>query len=106
MRAEEMRRGPTGEGVRTAIARASFRAGGRLLALSDYEIAADDYVADWYSSDGEHALYILEGTLRLEFKGRTEVLLEEGDAAFYNSRQLHRWYSGEKARVILVVAEA
>lgn len=106
VRAEEMRRAPTSEHVRTAIARASFGAGGRILALSDYEIAADDHVAEWYSSEGEHALYVLEGSLRLEFKGRSEVLLEEGDAAFYNSRQLHRWYSGKKARVVLVVAEA
>ena len=91
--------------MRTATARAIFRGSNRISELYDYKIEPEDYVGDWFSSDGEHALYVLEGSLRLEFEGQPEFLLEEGDAVFYNSRIPHRWHSGQQARIILVVAE-
>jgi len=105
VRAAETRRIALSEHMRTATARAIFRGSSRISELYDYKIEPEDYVADWFSSDGEHALYVLEGSLRLEFEGQPEFLLEEGDAVFYNSRIPHRWHSGQQAQIILVVAD-
>jgi len=104
VRSAETRRIALSEHMRTATARAIFRGSNRISELYDYKIEPEDYVGDWFSSEGEHALYVLEGTLRLEFEGRPEILLEEGDSVFYNSRIPHRWHSGQQARIILVVA--
>ena len=105
VRSAETQRIPLSEDARAANARAIFRGGRKISELYDYGISADDYVEDWFSSDAEHVLYVLEGTLRIEFEGRPEILLEAGDAIFYKSRVPHRWHSGQGARIILVVAD-
>ena len=104
VRSAETRQIPLSEDQRSANARAIFRSGKRIAELYDYEISPEDYIDDWFSSDAEHALYVLEGTLRIEFEGRPEIVLEVGDAIFYKSRVPHRWHSGHGARIILVVA--
>lgn len=106
VRSSETQQIPVSEDQRSAIARAILRSGGKISELYDYEISPEDYVEDWFSSDAEHALYVLEGTLRVEFEGRPEILLEAGDAIFYKSRVPHRWHSGHGARIILVVADS
>lgn len=106
VRSADTRRVALSEHMRTATARAIFRGSNTISELYDYNIEPEDYVDDWFSSEGEHALYVLEGALRLEFEGQPEFLLEEGDAVFYNSRIPHRWHSGQRARIILVVAGA
>ena len=105
VRSAETQRLPLSEDIRTANARTIFRSGRKISELYDYEIFAEDYIEDWFSSDAEHALYVLEGTLRVEFEGRPEILLETGDAIFYKSRVPHRWHSGQGARIVLVVAD-
>ena len=105
VRSAETRRIPLSEDIHTANARAIFRSGRKISELYDYEISAEDYIEDWFSSDSEHALYVLEGTLRIEFEGRPEIVLAAGDAIFYKSQVPHRWHSGQGARIILVVAD-
>ena len=105
VRSIETQRLPLSEDADTANARAIFRSGRKISELYDYEISAEDYVEDWFSSDAEHALYVMEGTLRVEFEGRPEITLETGDAMFYKSRVPHRWHSGQGARVIIVVVD-
>ncbi len=105
VRSADTQRIPLSEDTRTAKARAIFRSGRRISELYDYDISAEDYVEDWFSSDAEHALYVLEGSLRVEFEGRPEITLDAGDAIFYKSRVPHRWHSGHGARIILVVID-
>ena len=105
VRSSETRQIPVSEDQRSAIARAILRSGRKISELYDYEISPEDYIEDWFSSDAEHALYVLEGTLRVEFEDRPEIMLEAGDAIFYKSRVPHRWRSGHGARIILVVAD-
>lgn len=105
VRAEESRNVASSEGSGIAMARAVSQGGARITQLWDCGIEASDQASEWFSSDGEHALYVLDGTLRLEFKGQSEVELGSGDAAFYNGRMPHRWHSDETARMILVVVD-
>ena len=106
VRSAETQRIPLSEDIhgRPMLGRSSAAAG-RSLNSTTTRSAADDYIEDWFSSDAEHALYVLEGTLRVEFEDRPEILLEAGDAIFYKSRVPHRWHSGQGARIILVVAD-
>ena len=106
VRSAETQRIPLSEDAHSASARTILRSGRKISELYDYEIAADDHVEDWFSSNAEHALYVLEGTLRVEFEGRPELTLEAGDAMFYKSRVPNRWHSGRGARVIIVVADS
>ncbi|MXZ54422.1 MAG: helix-turn-helix domain-containing protein [Acidimicrobiaceae bacterium] len=106
VRSSETQQIPLSEDQRSADARVILRSGRKISELYDYEIAPEDYVEDWFSSDAEHALYVMEGTLRVEFEGRPEITLAAGDAMFYKSRVPHRWHSGHGARIILVVADS
>lgn len=106
VRSSETQQIPLSEDQGSANARAILRSGRKISELYDYEISPEDYVEDWFSSDAEHALYVMEGTLRVEFEGRPEITLEAGDAMFYKSRVPHRWHSGHGARIILVVADS
>ena len=106
VRAEESPRVDLSERMGVAKALLSSRAGARITGLWDHTVEAGDHLPDWISADGEHALYVLEGTLTLAFKGHPDVVLDSGDAAFYSGRMPHRWHSTESARLILIVAEA
>ena len=106
VRSSETQEIPLSEDQRSANARVIFRSGKKISEMYDYEVSPEDYVEDWFSSDAEHALYVLDGTLRVEFEGRPEIVLETGDAMFYKSRVPHRWHSGHGARIILVVADS
>ena len=90
----------------TPITRTSFRSGSRISELHDCRISTGDATgADAFSSDGETILYVLEGTVRLDFEDRPEVILEEGDAACYSGRLRCRLRSTQDARIILIVAD-
>jgi len=108
VRSNERQRITLSERLGTASAHAIFRGGTHISELYDYELSPDDYVSDWFTSDSEHALYVLAGALRFEFEGRPEILLDEGDAIFYDSRTPHRWHTvpDRRARVILVAGSS
>lgn len=106
LRAEESRGIASTEQVGVAKALVSSRAGARITGLWDHTVEATDHLPDWVSANGEHALYVLDGTLTLAFKGHSDVVLAPGDAAFYSGRMPHRWHATEAARCILVVVDA
>jgi transcriptional regulator with XRE-family HTH domain len=108
VRSDERQQISLSEHLEAATARAIFRGGNHISELYDYELSPNDFVADWFSSEAEHALYVLEGALRFEFEAQPEILLEAGDAIFYDSRTPHRWHTipDRKARVILVAVSA
>lgn len=88
------------------LATAQFGAGKRVSELNDWRVPADEVAADWFSSEGEHILYVLEGTLRLESEGTQEILLEEGDAAFYTGRLPHDSRASGPARIVHILMDA
>lgn len=89
---------------RAATAQAIFRSGKRITELYDYVIEPGEYVEEWFEAPTEHALYVIEGAIRVEFEERPEVLVDAGDALFYPARLRHRWHlaSTTPARVLLV----
>ena len=88
------------------LATARFGAGKRVSELNDWRVPADEVAADWFSSEGEHILYVLEGTLRLESEGTREIVLEEGDAAFYTGRLPHDSRASGPARIVHILMDA
>lgn len=87
-----------------AQAKAIFRGGKSVTELHDFVINPGDYVAEWFESEAEHVMYVLEGQLRVEFEDRDDIVVNEGDALFYHAKLRHRWLLDEDqaARVILV----
>lgn len=75
----------------------------RRTEFREHRLQADIEAPGWFAEDGQHALYLVEGSLRLEFEGYREILLTEGDAAFYDGRAPHRWHIGAPARVVVAV---
>ncbi|MBF0816167.1 helix-turn-helix domain-containing protein [Microbacterium paludicola] len=57
----------------------------------------------WWQHDEEEFLYVLEGQVIVSL-GDTEVLLEAGDATYYESSIRHRWRTpeGVSCRVLVV----
>ena len=88
------------------ITRASFGERNRISELHDCRISTGDAGTDGLPSDGETILYVLEGTVRLDFEDRSEIILQEGDAARYSGWLTCRWHSVQEARIIVIVADA
>lgn len=90
--------------LRAASARATYRGGKGVTELYDYLIQPGEYVEEWFESSTEHALYVLEGAIRVEFEERSDIIVEAGDTLFYQARLRHRWHlhSDCAAHVILV----
>jgi transcriptional regulator with XRE-family HTH domain len=53
---------------------------------------------------GEEFVHVLVGRIRLEVEGNDDVVLEEGDSAYYKSDCAHRWINvgTQRARVLSV----
>ncbi len=57
--------------------------------------------------EGDEFMYVLEGSLRVEFRGAEPVVLGVGDAVFFSSKRPHRIATegDEEARVLIVTTE-
>jgi transcriptional regulator with XRE-family HTH domain len=62
-------------------------------------------VVEFDSHEGEEFLYVLEGSVELTLKGRTPVVLREGDSAYYFGTLPHmqRNPTGRKAAMLVVI---
>ena len=90
--------------LQAASAQAIFRGGRGVTELYDYRIEPGEYVEEWFEARTEHAAYVIEGAIRVEFEDRPDITVAAGDALFYPARIRHRWHleSDEPARVLLV----
>ena len=57
--------------------------------------------------DGDEFVYVLEGEVRIDFRGEDEVILRSGDAFFFSSRRSHRFATGPSApaRALIVTTD-
>ncbi|HXF98296.1 MAG TPA: XRE family transcriptional regulator [Gaiellaceae bacterium] len=61
--------------------------------------------AEYWSHEGEELVVVLEGRVKLEIAGSEPVVLERGDAAYYESARPHRWSNvGDGLARLLAVA--
>lgn len=105
-RAPELHRMTVSEDLGSAAANVVFRGGKRITELLDYVIEPGQYVEEWFETVGEHVVYAIEGSIRIEFDGHPDVILHCGDAIFYSGLMRSRWHGrgDSRARIILVAA--
>ena len=106
LKAPELYEMTVSEDAGSAAVHAVFRGGRRITELLDYLIEPGQHIEEWFETDGEHVTYIIEGSIRIEFDGHPDVVLERGDAVCYSGPVRSRWHlNGESpARVILIAA--
>jgi transcriptional regulator with XRE-family HTH domain len=107
-RAADRQRLAVSEELPSAMSDVVFRAGRRISEFDDITVAPGEHVDAWFVSTGEHAAYVIEGCIRMEFKGRPDITLATGDSAFYPASVPRRWHlvGDVQARIILVTADA
>ena len=87
VRSGEGTRGPYGDGL------------GRLLVhgrrgFHPMEFTADNMLpGDFYVHEGDEFLYVLEGTVSVDFEGRESAVLGVGDSIYFEGGIRHRWHA-------------
>ena len=106
LRAPELHHMTVSEDIESAAAKVVFRGGKRITELLDYHIEPGQHIEEWFETLDEHVVYVIDGSIRVEFDDHPDVVLDKGDAVFYAGRIRSRWHlqSDSPARVILVTA--
>ena len=106
LRAADLGQMPVSELPNATTARTAYRGGRRITELGDVRIEPGPDVDEWFESADETVIYVIEGSLHVDFKDRPEVTLHAGDVMFHSSWVETRWRlaSEAPARVILVAA--
>ena len=106
LRAEELDQMPVSELPNATTARTAYRGGRRITELGDFRIEPGPDVDEWFESADDAVIYVIEGSLHVDFKDRSRVTLHAGDVMFHSAWVQTRWRlaSDSSARVILVAA--
>ncbi len=106
VRASELTKIEVSELPNATTAMTAYCRGRRITELGDFRIAPGPDVDDWFESADEIVLYVLEGALKVQFRNRPDVTLNEGDVMFHSAWVQTRWSlaSESDARVLLVAA--
>jgi transcriptional regulator with XRE-family HTH domain len=77
---------------------------GNVLEGYHYVIRPDDDPQEWYQHHGEDVVYVVAGSIAVEFDDGSEVLLQAGDALHHDGDVRHRWrlVGDEPAEAIIV----
>jgi transcriptional regulator with XRE-family HTH domain len=72
--------------------------------VQEYRIARVPYRGEWFESDGENTIYVIEGTVTVEIEDRGAWELRPGDALSHPGALRNRWTvdSGDGATLLLV----
>jgi transcriptional regulator with XRE-family HTH domain len=81
---------------------------GVMIEAYHYLIQPDDDAQEWFEHDGEDFVYVIRGTVVVEFGDGTEVELSAGDSLHHGGTPAHRWAlrQPEPAEVIISVASS
>ena len=106
LRAAELNQMQVSDLPNATTARTAYRGGRRITELGDFRIEPGPDVDEWFESADETVIYVIEGSLHVEFKDRPPVTLSAGDVMFHSAWVQTRWRlaSESPARVILVAA--
>ena len=106
LRAAELNQMPVSELPNATTARTADRGGRRITELGDFWIEPGPDVDEWFESADETVIYVIEGSLQVDFKDRPQVILDAGDVMFHSPWVQTRWRlaSESPARVVLVAA--
>jgi len=76
--------------------------------FSEHIVEPGEHMGDWFRSDGEQTVYVVEGTVTVEIEGRGSWDLGPGDAITHPGALRNRWIPrpGERARLLLLYTAA
>ncbi|MCT1883905.1 helix-turn-helix domain-containing protein [Dietzia cinnamea] len=77
-----------------------------LANVQEYRILPGQYLGDWFESDGELSVYVIEGTISVDLDGMDPFELGPGDAVTHPGGLRNRWsvVGDDPVRIILVYA--
>ncbi len=106
LRASELNQMPVRELPNATTAKTAYRGGRRITELGDFRIEPGPEVDEWFESADETVIYVIEGSLHVDFKDRPRATLHAGDVMFHSAWVQTRWRlaSESPARVVLVAA--
>jgi transcriptional regulator with XRE-family HTH domain len=96
---------PSSDRPGSAVGRVVMSDDTRHLEIYEYVITSADDLDVWYEHPGEVILHLLEGSLRVEFEGRPDVVLGPGDCVVHPGPIPHRWSleRDEPVRIFLTI---
>ncbi|MEU4718764.1 XRE family transcriptional regulator [Nonomuraea dietziae] len=103
--------GPRLTGTERGASGGDFRllAGERdgLIKANEVTVSPNTPAGDWFEHPGEDLVFVIGGTLDIEFRDWQAVHLHDGDSIWYKGLQPHRWSftSDQPTRLILVTAQ-
>jgi transcriptional regulator with XRE-family HTH domain len=80
---------------------------GVLLQAYHYVINPGDDPQEWYEHDGEDIVYVVRGSLDIEFGDGSRVALDAGDSLHHDGTTPHRWIlrGDDEAEAVIVVGD-
>lgn len=95
---------PVSEHDDAALSRIISSEAAHAATVQEYRITRIPYLGDWFESDGENTLYVVQGTVTVIIEGRGEWTLGPGDALAHPGSLRNRWSvtSGGPVTLLLV----
>jgi len=105
-----------GDGIRLSASDSSHSQKARLLSRTGddvllqayhYTISPDDDEQEWFEHPGEDVVYVVRGSIAIEFAEGEPVVLVTGDSLHHDGTTAHRWIlqGTEPAEVVIVVGD-
>ena len=97
---------PVSEGDEAAVSRIISAGAAHAATVQEYRIPAR-YRGEWFESDGENTVYLVEGEATVTIEGRGEWTLDAGDALAHPGALRNRWeVRGDQPATILLIHTA
>lgn len=74
--------------------------------MQEYRVEPGQYMGDWYESDGEVTVYVVDGEITVDIEGRGSWELGPGDAVTYPGALRNRWTARGEAPIRIILAYA
>jgi transcriptional regulator with XRE-family HTH domain len=75
-----------------------------VASMQEYLIEPGQYMGDWYESDGEVTVYVVDGEMTVDVENRGSWDLGPGDALTYPGALRNRWTARGDQRVRIILA--
>jgi transcriptional regulator with XRE-family HTH domain len=95
---------PIAEVDNSAETRIISSASARATTVQEYRVSEGQYMGDWFESDGDLTVYVVEGEISVEIDGRGSWDLGPGDSISHPGDLRNRWAARKPVpiRIILV----
>lgn len=74
--------------------------------VQEYRVEPGQYMNDWFQSDGELTVYVIEGEIDVDVEGQGRWTLAAGDAIAYPGALRNRWSARGDAPARMILAYA